>query len=260
MKLNEAELQAELDKFSNHYDNEYDVEKVKAGGDAVKEKIVDTYINSSDNPNLKSSKDEFKKAAIDSINNKEVEKQIEKGNSTVDAELEKFKKPEDERNSTIKESQKNLNNLFESIYSYEDALNSNDALIDDIDDYTFDYDYNEDDDCTSNKSFGDGQVTVPFEYSKNEDGSIDLNVDLSNVINEIDSLVDDEFEKELDNYELNGGAYGDAGIVNTIASKFDLDGEKVFNECKHSVPDSILKLAEQVKAKYIREYAKNMEK
>lgn len=255
MKLSEADLQAELEKFSTYFNNEYDSEKVKAAGEDVKTKIVDTYINSSENEELKGSKDEFTKAALENMDVAEAEKQIENGTSTADAELEKLKKPEDERGASMEENSFiNANKkLYEDIYSFEDALNDCDHVIDDMDDYTCDYDYDE-------ESFGEGQATVSFEYKKEADGSINVDIDLSNVISEIDHLVDDEFEKELDNYEANGGAYGDFGIVNTIADKFGLDGETVFNECNKSVPDSILKLAEQVKAIRVREYVKNMEK
>ena len=119
MKLSEADLQAELEKFSTYFNNEYDSEKVKAAGEDVKTKIVDTYINSSENEELKGSKDEFTKAALENMDVTEAEKQIENGTSTADAELEKLKKPEDERGASMEEN--SFINANKKLY--EDKLN-----------------------------------------------------------------------------------------------------------------------------------------
>ena len=92
----EAAYADSLKQFSDYYQNTFDTEKVEKANDDVKEKIINQYADNSDDSAVKANKEAFIKDALTTMNTAAAAEQIEAGNSTVDVEIEKLKKEQDD--------------------------------------------------------------------------------------------------------------------------------------------------------------------
>ena len=248
-----------LNKFSDYYNQTFDVEKVEKANDNVKEKIVDQYIDSSDDPSVKNNKDAFKKDALNSMSVISAEEKIEKGVSTVDSEIEKLKK-ENETNE-IQES------YFDNKRIQRAILNELEIKASDSADYLQprkNYGMGEDNRekaieyCSEMISNETPKETVietlqlDFEISKDEAEKMydDLIVDFNdeNPVKDEDYQddIEDLYEKALD--EVPDELYGKDALIEYLGKKFDVDYKKALNE-SNDIGEAILNLIDQTRKK-----------
>lgn len=247
----EADWEEQLNKFKSYYDDTFDTEKVEKANDAVKDKIVDEYINTAaaDDTNIAQNKDEFKKDALQKMSIAAAQEQIDKGNSTVDNEIEKLKK--EQSDDSLEESlfsndniqaallEENKNHIKENknIDAAYDACE--DMMIEgksdgEIIDYLINELGVEKSDAQEIVNFANDGRVITWE-SKVEPSKYD----------KISEQVDDEFLKALE--EMNSlDNLVTKHIVEKLAEKFGADSKKALEETDN-VPDAVLNLAEQVK-------------
>ena len=117
-KLNEEAEQDFADqakKFNDYFTTTFDSDKVSKADDKVKDKIINQYIDSSDDNVIRTAKDEFAKTCKDQINGKLAQDKIDAGNSTPDLEIEKLKKENSDDSNTLAESLINSKDIQKSI-------------------------------------------------------------------------------------------------------------------------------------------------
>lgn len=249
----EKDWEEQLQKFTDYYNNTFDTEKVSKANDNVKDKIIDEYIGSADDVNVSQHADDFKKDAISRMNQAAAQDQIDKGNTTVDQEIEKLKKENDSDNelnesyfsntdiqsAIIREDKENMirvqeNKLVDQAYDTCEEMVESGASEEEIVDYLVcelgmeQEDAKEMAACVSDsRIIAWESVKGPSEYEK------------------ISEEVDNEFEKALT--ELNSiDNLVTKHIVEILAEKFNADGKKALEETDN-IPDAVLNLVEQVK-------------
>lgn len=236
-----------LQQFSDYYNSTFDTEKVEKANDNVKEKIVNQYVDTSDDSSVKSNKDAFIKDALNSMSIKAAEQQIENGNSTVDTEIEKLKK----------EAEKG--ELEESLF---DNRRIQKAILKEMElDKTPDYGLSNKEDaiefCSAMIEKGSGKdeiiqsLQLDYEFSKEEAEKLvnDLWID---GFNESDSKVDTEdfdsweakFEEALERVPQD--LYGKNCVVEYLAECFQLDAQKALKE-SNDISEAIYNLVAQAK-------------
>lgn len=249
----EKDWEEQLQKFTDYYNNTFDTEKVSKANDNVKDKIIDEYIGSTDDVNVSQHAEDFKKDAVSRMNQAAAQDQIDKGNTTVDQEIEKLKKENDSDNelnesyfnntdiqsAIIREDKGNMarvqeNKLVDQAYDACEEMVESGASEEEIVDYLVcelgmeQEDAKEMAACVSDsRIIAWESVKGPSEYEK------------------ISEEVDNEFEKaltELDSIDNLVTKH----IVEILAEKFDADGKKALEETDN-IPDAVLNLAEQVK-------------
>lgn len=249
----EKDWEEQLQKFTDYYNNTFDTEKVSKANDNVKDKIIDEYIGSADDVNVSQHTDDFKKDAISRMNQAAAQDQIDKGNTTVDQEIEKLKKENNSDNelnesyfsntdiqsAIIREDKENTkrvqeNKLVDQAYDTCEEMAESGATEEEIVDYLVcDLGMELEDAKEMAACVSDSRVLTwentkePSKYEK------------------ISEEVDNEFEKALT--ELNSiDNLVTKHIVEILAEKFNADGKKALEETDN-VPDAVLNLAEQVK-------------
>ena len=100
----EDEYNQELQKFTDYYDNAFDSDKVSKAADDIKDKIVKQYSDASDSNVVRTNKDNFDKDCLGVINKAQAEAQINAGNTTPDAAIEKLKKDNATDSAALAES------------------------------------------------------------------------------------------------------------------------------------------------------------
>lgn len=247
----EADWEEQLNKFKSYYDDTFDAEKVEKANDAVKDKIVDSYISTaaSDNTNVAQHKDEFKKDALQKMSTAAAQEQIDKGNTTVDNEIEKLKKDQsssgleeslfsnDSIQAALLEENKNHikeNKIIDKAYDICEDMMTEGKSDGEIVDYLINELGIEKSDAQEIAAFANDDRTLAWE-SKTEPSEYDR----------ISEQVDDEFLKALE--EMNSlDSLVTKHIVEKLAERFGADSRKALEETD-SVPDAVLNLAEQVK-------------
>ena len=256
-----------LKQFADYFQNTFDTEKVDKANDAVKKKIVDQYANNTDDASVKVNKDAFIKDALASINTAAAAKQIEKGNSTVDVEIEKLKKEQD--NGELQESLFDNRKIQKAILREMEIEKQEDAeYLQPRDEYGLREDLRADavDYCTTmidrgvNKDAIIQSLQLEYETSKDEAEKMYNDIAVDDIDWESMGIVDDDFGTESsasmydeieDKFEevLNNipkELAGSKAVVHYLAEAFNLDAEKALKET-NNIGDAVMNLFEQAK-------------
>lgn len=260
-KLNEEAEKAysdALQQFSDYYNDTFDTEKVEKAGDTVKEKIINQYADTSEDSSVKTNKEAFVKDALDAMNSKAAEQQIEAGNSTVDMEIEKLKKDADD--GELEESLFDNRRIQKAILrEMELEKTEGSDYLQPRSDYGLGKENREDalDACAQMIFNGAGKdevvedLQLDYEMSKDEATNMydNVNVDLDEPeeekIKESNNTdIENKFEEALNNIPKE--LYGKNCVVEYLAECFKLDAKKALNESK-DIGEAIYNLLEQAK-------------
>lgn len=225
----------ELSKFKDYFDNTFDAEKVEKASDEEKDKIVNSFVDASNNSSIKTDK-EFKDQCKSAMTAAGIEDQIEKGNTNNDEALKKFMKSEEE--------------LKEGLIFGDDFMNFNDVT-------TMNMDTDLDDD-TEEADVITGYYCNPVECSCGEEVP-EEDEEAKYVIDGIRNITDKEIEAKLDDYESKGGDYSNDVIVIEIAESYNMKGRTILAECRGDIPRAICVIAEREKNRRIEMYCDSAE-
>jgi hypothetical protein len=259
----EAAYADSLKQFSDYYQNTFDTEKVEKANDDVKEKIIAQYADNSDDSAVKSNKEAFIKDALTTMNTAAAEKQIEAGNSTVDVEIEKLKKEQDD--GELQESLFDNRKIQKAILREMEIEKQEGAeYLQPRSDYGLGEDNRADaiDYCTMmidrgvNKDAIVQDLQLEYEVSKDEaekmynDIAVDIDWDSTEIDNSNESSIDtndeieDRFEEVLNSIPKE--LAGSKAVIHYLAEAFNLDAEKALKE--NNIGDAVMNLFEQAKA------------
>lgn len=266
-RLNEEAEDAYADslkQFSDYYQNTFDTEKVEKANDDVKEKIIAQYADNSDDSAVKSNKETFIKDALTTMNTAAAEERIEAGNSTVDVEIEKLKKEQDdgELNESLFDNRKIQKAILREM---EIEKQEGAEYLQPRSDYGLGEDNRADaiDYCTMMIDRGVNKDTIiqdlqlEYEVSKDEaekmynDIAVDIDWDCTECNNSNESSTDmndeieDKFEEVLNSIPKE--LAGSKAVVHYLAEAFNLDAEKALKET-NNIGDAVMNLFEQAKA------------
>jgi len=266
-RLNEEAEDAYADslkQFSDYYQNTFDTEKVEKANDDVKEKIIAQYADNSDDSAVKSNKEAFIKDALTTMNTAAAEERIEAGNSTVDVEIEKLKKEQDdgELNESLFDNRKIQKAILREM---EIEKQEGAEYLQPRSDYGLGEDNRADaiDYCTMMIDRGVNKDTIiqdlqlEYEVSKDEaekmynDIAVDIDWDCTECNNSNESSTDmndeieDKFEEVLNSIPKE--LAGSKAVVHYLAEAFNLDAEKALKET-NNIGDAVMNLFEQAKA------------
>ena len=260
----EAAYADSLKQFSDYYQNTFDTEKVEKANDDVKEKIIAQYADNSDDSAVKSNKETFIKDALTTMNTAAAEERIEAGNSTVDVEIEKLKKEQDdgELNESLFDNRKIQKAILREM---EIEKQEGAEYLQPRSDYGLGEDNRADaiDYCTMMIDRGVNKDTIiqdlqlEYEVSKDEaekmynDIAVDIDWDCTECNNSNESSTDmndeieDKFEEVLNSIPKE--LAGSKAVVHYLAEAFNLDAEKALKET-NNIGDAVMNLFEQAKA------------
>ena len=259
----EAAYADSLKQFSDYYQNTFDTEKVEKANDDVKEKIIAQYADNSDDSAVKSNKEAFIKDALTTMNTAAAEEQIEAGNSTVDVEIEKLKKEQDD--GELQESLFDNRKIQKAILREMEIEKQEGAeYLQPRSDYGLGEDNRADaiDYCTMMIDRGVNKDTIvqdlqlEYEVSKDEaekmynDIAVDIDWDSTEIDNSNESSIDtndeieDRFEEVLNSIPKE--LAGSKAVIHYLAEAFNLDAEKALKE--NNIGDAVMNLFEQAKA------------
>ena len=259
----EAAYADSLKQFSDYYQNTFDTEKVEKANDDVKEKIIAQYADNSDDSAVKSNKEAFIKDALTTMNTAAAEEQIEAGNSTVDVEIEKLKKEQDD--GELQESLFDNRKIQKAILREMEIEKQEGAeYLQPRSDYGLGEDNRTDaiDYCTMMIDRGVNKDTIvqdlqlEYEVSKDEaekmynDIAVDIDWDSTEIDNPNESSIDtndeieDRFEEVLNSIPKE--LAGSKAVIHYLAEAFNLDAEKALKE--NNIGDAVMNLFEQAKA------------
>jgi len=260
----EAAYADSLKQFSDYYQNTFDTEKVEKANDDVKEKIIAQYADNSDDSAVKSNKEAFIKDALTTMNTAAAEERIEAGNSTVDVEIEKLKKEQDdgELNESLFDNRKIQKAILREM---EIEKQEGAEYLQPRSDYGLGEDNRADaiDYCTMMIDRGVNKDTIiqdlqlEYEVSKDEaekmynDIAVDIDWDCTECNNSNESSTDmndeieDKFEEVLNSIPKE--LAGSKAVVHYLAEAFNLDAEKALKET-NNIGDAVMNLFEQAKA------------
>lgn len=260
----EAAYADSLKQFSDYYQNTFDTEKVEKANDDVKEKIIAQYADNSDDSAVKSNKEAFIKDALTTMNTAAAEEQIEAGNSTVDVEIEKLKKEQDD--GELQESLFDNRKIQKAILREMEIEKQEGAeYIQPRSDYGLSEDNRADavDYCTMMIDRGVNKDTIiqdlqlEYEISKDEAEKMysDIAVDIdwestgNNEANESSTDVNDEIEDKFEEVlnSIPKELAGSKAVVHYLAEAFNLDADKALKET-NNIGDAVMNLFEQAKA------------
>lgn len=260
----EAAYADSLKQFSDYYQNTFDTEKVEKANDDVKEKIIAQYADNSDDSAVKSNKEAFIKDALTTMNTAAAEEQIEAGNSTVDVEIEKLKKEQDD--GELQESLFDNRKIQKAILREMEIEKQEGAeYIQPRSDYGLSEDNRADavDYCTMMIDRGVNKDTIiqdlqlEYEISKDEAEKMysDIAVDIdwestgNNEANESSTDMNDEIEDKFEEVlnSIPKELAGSKAVVHYLAEAFNLDADKALKET-NNIGDAVMNLFEQAKA------------
>lgn len=260
----EAAYADSLKQFSDYYQNTFDTEKVEKANDDVKEKIIAQYADNSDDSAVKSNKEAFIKDALTTMNTAAAEEQIEAGNSTVDVEIEKLKKEQDD--GELQESLFDNRKIQKAILREMEIEKQEGAeYLQPRSDYGLSEDNRADavDYCTMMIDRGVNKDTIvqdlqlEYEISKDEaekmysDIAVDIdwestgNDDANESSTDVNDEIEDKFEEVLNSIPKE--LAGSKAVVHYLAEAFNLDAEKALKET-NNIGDAVMNLFEQAKA------------
>lgn len=264
----EAAYADSLKQFSDYYQNTFDTEKVEKANDDVKEKIINQYADNSDDSAVKANKDAFIKDALTTMNTAAAAEQIEAGNSTVDVEIEKLKKEQDD--GELQESLFDNRNIQKAILREMEIEKQEGAeYLQPRDEYGLRADLRADavDYCTMMIDRGVNKDTIiqdlqlEYEISKDEaekmynDIAVDVDWEAMGIVDEDFGTkssasrfdeIEEKFEEALNNIPKE--LAGSKAVVHYLAETFNLDAEKALKET-NNIGDAVMNLFEQCKAK-----------
>lgn len=267
----EAAYADSLKQFSDYYQNTFDTEKVEKANDDVKEKIINQYADNSDDSAVKANKEAFIKDALTTMNTAAAAEQIEAGNSTVDVEIEKLKKEQDD--GELQESLFDNRKIQKAILREMEVEKQEGAeYLQPRDEYGLRADLRADavDYCTMMIDRGVNKDTIiqdlqlEYEISKDEaekmynDIAVDIDWEAMGIVDddfgtkssastfdEFDDI-EEKFEEALNNIPKE--LAGSKAVVHYLAETFNLDAEKALKET-NNIGDAVMNLFEQCKAK-----------
>lgn len=260
----EAAYADSLKQFSDYYQNTFDTEKVEKANDDVKEKIIAQYADNSDDSAVKSNKEAFIKDALTTMNTAAAEEQIEAGNSTVDVEIEKLKKEQDD--GELQESLFDNRKIQKAILREMEIEKQEGAeYLQPRSDYGLSEDNRADavDYCTMMIDRGVNKDTIvqdlqlEYEISKDEaekmysDIAVDIdwestgNDDANESSTDVNDEIEDKFEEVLNSIPKE--LAGSKAVVHYLAEAFNLDADKALKET-NNIGDAVMNLFEQAKA------------
>ena len=270
----EAAYADSLKQFSDYYQNTFDTEKVEKANDNVKEKIINQYADNSDDSAVKANKEAFIKDALTTMNTAAAAEQIEAGNSTVDVEIEKLKKEQDD--GELQESLFDNRKIQKAIFREMEVEKQEGAeYLQPRDEYGLRADLRADavDYCTMMIDRGVNKDTIiqdlqlEYEISKDEaekmynDIAVDVDWEQTWTEEELHeqpthvgvedeySLFNDietQFEEALNSIPKE--LAGSKAVIHYLAETFNLDAEKALKET-NNIGDAVMNLFEQCKAK-----------
>lgn len=264
----EAAYADSLKQFSDYYQNTFDTEKVEKANDDVKEKIINQYADNSDDSAVKANKDAFIKDALTTMNTAAAAEQIEAGNSTVDVEIEKLKKEQDD--GELQESLFDNRNIQKAILREMEIEKQEGAeYLQPRDEYGLRADLRADavDYCTMMIDRGVNKDTIiqdlqlEYEISKDEaekmynDIAVDVDWEAMGIVDDDFGTessasgfdeIEEKFEEALNNIPKE--LAGSKAVVHYLAETFNLDAEKALKET-NNIGDAVMNLFEQCKAK-----------
>lgn len=267
----EAAYADSLKQFSDYYQNTFDTEKVEKANDDVKEKIINQYADNSEDSAVKANKEAFIKDALTTMNTAAAAEQIEAGNSTVDVEIEKLKKEQDD--GELQESLFDNRKIQKAILREMEVEKQEGAeYLQPRDEYGLRSDLRADavDYCTMMIDRGVNKDTIiqdlqlEYEISKDEaekmynDIAVDIDWEAMGIVDEdfgtkssaslFDEVddIEEKFEEALNNIPKE--LAGSKAVVHYLAETFNLDAEKALKET-NNIGDAVMNLFEQCKAK-----------
>ena len=264
----EAAYADSLKQFSDYYQNTFDTEKVEKANDDVKEKIINQYADNSDDSAVKANKEAFIKDALTTMNTAAAAEQIEAGNSTVDVEIEKLKKEQDD--GELQESLFDNRKIQKAILREMEVEKQEGAeYLQPRDEYGLRSDLRADavDYCTMMIDRGVNKDTIiqdlqlEYEISKDEaekmynDIAVDVDWEAMGIVDDdfgtessasMYDEIESKFEEALNNIPKE--LAGSKAVVHYLAETFNLDAEKALKET-NNIGDAVMNLFEQCKAK-----------
>lgn len=264
----EAAYADSLKQFSDYYQNTFDTEKVEKANDDVKEKIINQYADNSDDSAVKANKEAFIKDALTTMNTAAAAEQIEAGNSTVDVEIEKLKKEQDD--GELQESLFDNRKIQKAILREMEIEKQEGAeYLQPRDEYGLRSDLRADavDYCTMMIDRGVNKDTIiqdlqlEYEISKDEaekmynDIAVDVDWEAMGIVDDDFGTqssasgfdeIEEKFEEALNNIPKE--LAGSKAVVHYLAETFNLDAEKALKET-NNIGDAVMNLFEQCKAK-----------
>ena len=264
----EAAYADSLKQFSDYYQNTFDTEKVEKANDDVKEKIINQYADNSDDSAVKANKEAFIKDALTTMNTAAAAEQIEAGNSTVDVEIEKLKKEQDD--GELQESLFDNRKIQKAILREMEVEKQEGAeYLQPRDEYGLRADLRADavDYCTMMIDRGVNKDTIiqdlqlEYEISKDEaekmynDIAVDVDWEAMGIVDDDFGTqssasgfdeIEEKFEEALNNIPKE--LAGSKAVVHYLAETFNLDAEKALKET-NNIGDAVMNLFEQCKAK-----------
>lgn len=263
----EAAYADSLKQFSDYYQNTFDTEKVEKANDDVKEKIINQYADNSDDSAVKANKEAFIKDALTTMNTAAAAEQIEAGNSTVDVEIEKLKKEQDD--GELQESLFDNRKIQKAILREMEIEKQEGAeYLQPRDEYGLRADLRADavDYCTMMIDRGVNKDTIiqdlqlEYEISKDEaekmynDIAVDVDWEAMGIVDDDFGTessasgfdeIEEKFEEALNNIPKE--LAGSKAVVHYLAETFNLDAEKALKET-NNIGDAVMNLFEQAKA------------
>lgn len=264
----EAAYADSLKQFSDYYQNTFDTEKVEKANDDVKEKIINQYADNSDDSAVKANKEAFIKDALTTMNTAAAAEQIEAGNSTVDVEIEKLKKEQDD--GELQESLFDNRKIQKAILREMEVEKQEGAeYLQPRDEYGLRSDLRADavDYCTMMIDRGVNKDTIiqdlqlEYEISKDEaermynDIAVDVDWEAMGIVDDDFGTqssasgfdeIEEKFEEALNNIPKE--LAGSKAVIHYLAETFNLDAEKALKET-NNIGDAVMNLFEQCKAK-----------
>ncbi len=264
----EAAYADSLKQFSDYYQNTFDTEKVEKANDDVKEKIINQYADNSEDSAVKANKEAFIKDALTTMNTAAAAEQIESGNSTVDVEIEKLKKEQDD--GELQESLFDNRKIQKAILREMEVEKQEGAeYLQPRDEYGLRSDLRADavDYCTMMIDRGVNKDTIiqdlqlEYEISKDEaekmynDIAVDVDWEAMGIVDEDFGTessasgfdeIEEKFEEALNNIPKE--LAGSKAVVHYLAETFNLDADKALKET-NNIGDAVMNLFEQCKAK-----------
>ena len=244
-----------LQQFSDYYKNTFDTEKVEKANDQVKEKIIGEFADNSDDSAVKANKNAFVQDALTQMNTAAAQEQIDKGNSTVDLEIEKLKK------NQVNESLFSNKKIQEAILKEMELEKSEDSdFIQPRSQFGLSFDAREcaADDCVemilSDASKDEIIEELQLCYEMSKDEATNMYNEISDTMtvhadeiheSEIIDDIEKRFEEALDNVPKE--LYGKNCVVEYLAECFKLDAQKALKESA-DIAGAIKNLISQAKS------------
>lgn len=230
-------------------EHDLDIDKLSSLEDTKLEKVGDDREKELVSSGIKLNPGEYKDAFVSKVKSEKIAKDANAGNISVTKALEKYKQSKD---ADIK---------MRVEKSLKESFNDNSIELDDIlDDDLFENDYDENVyDATEDSDFDDDYFeNMASEFEEIYDSDLEddfsdddeLDSDLVYKGTEDENTTEDAeaaIESEIDKYADSVEVYNDKEMFEHLCKKFNVDSKKLLKENNHSIADSILAMAKQIK-------------